>query len=165
MESGGRIDFFYFNDSTAHFPPARVDRTLHDGDQVRLGATTPMAHLTAGHTLGDTTWTLDVPEAGHTYHVVIFGGAGVNPGDNLVNDAYYPQQAADFERTFQTARALPCDIFLGAHGVYFGLLAKYQRLQPGSPNPFIDPAGYQTYVTDCEQAFRVELARQWAASH
>ena len=140
VKSGGRTDFFYCTDSTAHFPPAQVDRILHDGDQVRLGATTLTAHLTAGHTPGDTTWTLDVPEAGHPYHVVIFGGASVNPGNNLLNEARYPQQAADFERTFPTARALPCDIFLGAHGVYFGLLGKYARLLP-NPDSLYRPRG------------------------
>lgn len=166
VASGGRTDFFYFNDPSAQFPPVSVDRVLHDGDQVKMGTTTLTAHLTAGHTPGDTTWTLDMPdEAGHVYHVLIFGGASVNPGNNLVKDARYPQQAVDFERTFSVARALPCDIFLGAHGVYFDLLAKYARLQPTGPNPFIDPAGYQAYVADREQAFRTELARQRAAAH
>jgi len=167
MQSGGRSDFFFHDDPSAQFPPVRVDRLLHDGDQVRLGATTLTAHLTPGHTPGTTTWTLDVPEAGRTYHVLIFGGAGVNPGNNLVSDARYPQQAADFERTFRVARTLPCDVFLGAHGLYFNLAAKYQQRQAAAngPNPFIDPTGYQAYVAEREQAFRTELARQQAASH
>lgn len=166
LQSGGRTDFFYHDDPSAQFPPVQVDRVLHDGDQVRLGSATLTAHLTPGHTPGDTTWTLDVPEAGQTYHVLIFGGAGVNTGNNLVNDARYPQQAADFERTFRVARTLPCTIFLGAHGVYFNLAAKYQQRQasPTGPNPFIDPTGYQAYVAEREQAFRAELARQQAAA-
>ena len=165
IESGGRADFFYFHDSAAYFSPVRVDRILHDGDQVKLGRTTLTARRTAGHTKGCTTWTLDVPEAGRTYHVVIFGGAGANPGNNLVNDPRYPRQAADFEHTFRTARTLPCDIFLGAHGLYFNLAEKYQRLQPNGANPFIDPAGYQAFIVERENTFRAELARQLAASH
>ena len=164
MESGGRDDFAYHSRPELQFAPAKVDRTLHDNEQVQLGGTVLTAHLTAGHTKGTTTWTLDVAEAGRTYHVLIFGGATANEGNNLINDPRYPQQAADFERTFRTLRTLPCDIFLGTHGVYFQLNEKYPRLQPGSPNPFFDPDGYRAYVADREQAFRTELAKQIAAS-
>ncbi len=44
------------------------------------------AHLTAGHTKGTTTWTLDEPEAGRTLHVVIVGSPNVNPGYKLVRN-------------------------------------------------------------------------------
>lgn len=165
MESGGRDDFAYYNRPELQFAPAKVDRTLHDGDRVQLGGTVLTAHRTAGHTKGTTTWTLDVAEAGRTYHVLIFGGATANEGNNLLNDPRYPQQAADFERTFAKLRALPCDIFLGTHGVYFQLQEKYPRLRPNSSNPFLDPTGYQAYVADREQAFRAELAKQTAAQH
>ena len=33
-------------------------------------------------------------------------------------------------------------------------------MKPGGPNPFIDPAGYQTYVATKEAAFRKEWERQ-----
>ena len=163
VETGGRDDFAYYNRPELQFAPAKVNRVLHDGDQVKLGATSLTAHLTAGHTKGTTTWTLDVAEAGRTYHVLIFGGATVNEGNNLLNDPRYPRQAADFARTFAKLRTLPCDIFLGTHGVYFQLAEKYPRLQPNRSNPFLDPAGYPAYVTDREQAFRAELAKQIAA--
>ena len=162
VETGGRDDFFYFNDSSAQYAPAKVDRILHDGDQVKLGRTTLTAHRTAGHTKGTTTWTMNVTDAGRAYHVVIFGGAGVNPGNNLVNDARYPKQAADFAQTFRTLRTLPCDIFLGAHGQYFNLKEKYPRLGTTNANPFLDSAGYRAYVEEREQAFRTELSRQQA---
>jgi len=37
VESGGASDFQYATDSSMHFPPAKVDRALHDGDTVSLG--------------------------------------------------------------------------------------------------------------------------------
>src|SRR4026209_468639 len=37
VESGGKVDFQYGNDSATLYPPARVDRMLHDGDKVTLG--------------------------------------------------------------------------------------------------------------------------------
>jgi metallo-beta-lactamase class B len=162
VEAGGRNDFFFFNDSSAQFAPTKVDRILHDGDLVKLGSTTLTAHLTPGHTKGTTTWTMNVTDAGRTYKVLIFGGASVNPGNNLVNDTRYPNQAVDFAQTFRTLRTLPCDIFLGAHGVYFNLKEKYPRLGATNANPFLDPAGYRSYVEEREQAFHTELSRQKA---
>src|SRR5271169_277858 len=50
-----------------------IDRILHDGDSVELGGTTLIAHLTAGHTRGCTTWTLKANEGGKTYNVIISG--------------------------------------------------------------------------------------------
>ena len=63
-----------------------IDRVLHDGDEVTLGGTTLVAHLTPGHTKGCTTWTMKVRDGGKTYDVVIIGSVGVNPGVKLVNN-------------------------------------------------------------------------------
>jgi metallo-beta-lactamase class B len=133
---------------------------LHDGDEVKLGGATLVAHLTPGHTKGCTTWTLKVQDAGKTYDVVIVGSPNVNTGYKLVNNAAYPQIADDFERTFRVLKALPCDIFLGAHGSYFDMERKYPRLKDGVQTAFIDPDGYRAFVADRERAFRAELAKQ-----
>ena len=37
-----------------------IDKVLHDGESVVLGGTTLVAHLTPGHTRGNTTWALKV---------------------------------------------------------------------------------------------------------
>src|SRR5439155_8319113 len=80
--------------------PHPIDRVLHDGDTVTLGATTLVAHLTPGHTRGCTTWTLRVPDGGRTYDVVIIGSLGVNPGFQLVNNKDVPQMAEEYARAF-----------------------------------------------------------------
>ena len=163
VESGGKSDFQYGGTPETWTPVTKVDRTLKDGEEVRLGSTVLVARLTPGHTRGCTTWTLKVEEGGRTYHVVIIGSPNVNPGYKLVGNAAYPRIAADFERTFEVLKSLPVDIFLGAHGSYFGLPAKYERLRAGTPMPFVDPNGYRAYVQDRERAFRRELARQKAS--
>ncbi|MGA7341721.1 MAG: subclass B3 metallo-beta-lactamase [Terracidiphilus sp.] len=165
VESGGRSDFQYGAEPEMRYPPAHVDRVLHDGDTVRLGNTVLTAHLTAGHTKGTTTWTLDEPQSGQSsgsrmLHVVIVGSPNVNPGYKLVNNTAYPQIAADYKRGFAVLASLPCDIFLGAHGGYFGLKEKYARWTHGDKNAFIDPDGYKAYIADREQAFEAELERQ-----
>ena len=163
VESGGESDFAYGARKDMQYAPAHVARVLHDGDTVQLGGTVLTAHLTAGHTRGTTTWTMDETEGGRLLHVVIVGGPNVNPGYKLVGNTVYPQIAADYKHQFDVLRALPCDIFLGAHGSYFGLAEKYARWKAGDKDAFIDPAGYKAYVADREQAFEAELQRQSAA--
>jgi metallo-beta-lactamase class B len=164
VESGGKKDFQYGNNADSLFQATKVDRVLHDGDEVRLGGVVLVAHLTPGHTKGCTTWTLRLADGGKMYNVVIVGSPNVNPGYKLVGNALYPQIAQDYERTFRVLKALPCDVFLGAHGDYYGMEAKFARLDKGTGNPFIDPAGYEAYVSEREQAFETELKKQREAS-
>ena len=77
-----------------------VDRVLRDGESVTLGGTTLVAHLTAGHTRGCTTWTTTAQEGGRTYNVV-FACSLRAPG------TISPAVQAEFERTFKVVRALP----------------------------------------------------------
>jgi metallo-beta-lactamase class B len=163
VESGGRMDFQYGNAASAHFAPTKVDRALHDGDSVTFGGTVLVAHLTPGHTRGCTTWTMKLEQAGKSYNAVIIGSPNVNEGYKLIENAAYPGIAADYELTFRVLKALPCDIFLGAHGSYFDLATKYPRLKERPLEAFIDPDGYKKYVAEREKAFRAELAKQTAA--
>ena len=160
VESGGKTDFAYANDPALLYRPAKVDRALHDGDEVKLGGTILVAHLTPGHTKGCTTWTMQATDRGKTYNVVILGSPNVNPGYKLVHNTAYPRIAEDYERMWRVLKSLPCDIFLGAHGSYFGLDQKYPLIKEEGANPFVDPGGYKKYILQKEQDFRTELARQ-----
>jgi metallo-beta-lactamase class B len=180
VESGGKADFQYGNRAEFLYPSAKVDRVLHDGDEVKLGGAVLVAHLTPGHTKGCTTWTMKVSEGGKIYNVVIVGSPNVNPGYKLVHNKAYPQIAQDYQHMFDILKTLPCDIFLGAHGGYFGLEEKYAhgeeaRRRPkaaptsgvdnaGDANPFLDPDGYKKFVAEKEQEFRTELAKQTIAA-
>ena len=163
VESGGSTDFQYGSDPRMRYPPTRVDRTLHDGDQVRLGDVALVAHHTPGHTKGCTTWSLTVQIGDKRYTAVIIGSPNVNPGYRLVDNAAYPAIARDFERTFRVLESLRCDVFLGAHGSYFDLEAKYARLKAGAVDAFVDPSGCAAFVRQKAQQFRSELAKQVAS--
>jgi len=141
-------------------PGAKVDRVLHDGDTVELGGSKLTAHLTPGHTKGCTTWTMQVDEGGKKLNAVIIGSPNVNAGTILVGNKNYPQIADDYVKTFKVLKSLPVDLFLGAHGAYFGMLAKVEKMKAGGPNPFIDPAGYKAYVSEREATFLKEWERQ-----
>jgi metallo-beta-lactamase class B len=137
-----------------------VDRVLKDGEDVRLGGTTLVARLTAGHTPGCTTWTLRVTDGAKPFDVVIVCSVGVNPGYVLVGNKDYPQIADDYVRSFARLRSLPVDVFLGAHGSFYRLAEKHAQLGKGVANPFIDPAGFKAYVDAQERNFNARLDEQ-----
>jgi metallo-beta-lactamase class B len=160
VESGGKKDFQYGSDPTMQFPVTKVDRVLHDGQVVELGGVRLIAHKTAGHTRGTTTWTIEEDENGKTLHVVIIGSPNVNPGYKLVGNTTYPEIAGDYRHGFEVLKGLPCDVFLGAHGGYFDLAEKYERFKKGDRAAFVDREGYKAYVADREAAFETELKKQ-----
>ena len=141
-----------------------IDRILKDGDEVKIGGTTLVAHLTAGHTKGCTSWTLKTPEDGKTYDVIILGSIGWNPGYILYNNKDYPQIADDYGNSFKTLRAIHVDVFLASHGSFYGLDEKYPKLGTQEVNPFIDPAGFQAHINLKEKQFQDEYARQKKAA-
>jgi len=165
IENGGATNFRYAHDKDFLYPPTKVDRVLKDGDQVKLGGSVLTAHLTPGHTRGCTTWTLKVMDGGKPLNAVIVGSPNVNAGYKLVNNAQYPQITADYEKTFRVLQSLPVDLFLGAHGAYYGMEAKYALLKPNGPNPFVDSEGYHAYVAERERAFRAEWEKQKVQSN
>lgn len=150
---------------TPHGKPHPIDRVIHDGEEVKLGGTTLVAHLTPGHTKGCTTWTLKAQENGKSYDVVILGSIGVNPGYILVNNKNYPEIADDYVRGFKVLRSLPVDVFLASHGNFYEMAEKYAKLKDGGPNPFIDPTGYRSHLDVQEKKFEAMLALQRKAAN
>ncbi len=130
-----------------------IGKILHDGEKVTLGGTTLTAHLTAGHTHGCTTWTVQAQEGGKTYNVII--GCSLRPPATLT-----PETISEFNRTFPLVRSLPCDVPLGDHPAQYNMQEKYAKLQQGVGNPFIDPAGCPNEVDIEEAMFHALLAEQ-----
>lgn len=156
VESGGKGETVY--DGIHEWTPCPVDRRVQDRDRVTLGTTTLTAHLTPGHTLGATTWTMQAREGGKALDVVFFPSANVNPGVRLLNNQRYPGIVRDFERSFATWKALSCDVFLADHAHFYDMKDKFGRQRDGTAeNPFIDPAGYRRFIDEAEERFREQL--------
>jgi metallo-beta-lactamase class B len=133
-----------------------IDKVLHDGEEVTLGGTTLVAHLTPGHTRGGTTWTMKAQEGGKRYDVM-FGCSLRAPG------VVTPAIADEFRRSFKLVHALPCDVQLGDHGAQYNMQAKYAKLQNGGPNPFVDPGTCKLEAEISEAMFLAILAEQQKA--
>jgi metallo-beta-lactamase class B len=159
IRSGGKHEWAY-GDSFS-WPPCPVDVIVKDGDRVELGGTTLVARLTPGHTRGATTWITTVEEDGRRLSVVFFPSANVPPGARFLGNPDYPRVVSDFERSFAIWKALPCDLFLAAHGEFFDVESKRKRQKSGArPNPFIDRAGYERTIAEAEQNFREAVASE-----
>jgi metallo-beta-lactamase class B len=133
-----------------------INRMLRDGEEVTLGSTRLVAHLTAGHTRGCTTWTMKAQEGGKDLNVV-FACSYRSPA------SVTPDIENEFNRTFKIIRSLPCDVPLGDHPAQYNMMAKYSRVKPGAPNPFIDPANCWLEAEIQEAMLRAQLKMQQEA--
>jgi metallo-beta-lactamase class B len=171
VETGARADFLSPSPNILEYDAVDVDRILYDGDTVSLGGVTLTAHKTAGHTRGCTTWTMRAHLPGESAKtmrsIVIVGGTGFWSEYHFVatpgHPVSYPGIVQDFQHTFSVLHALPCDVFLGAHGGYFDMLTKLKRYPQDGPRVFIDPAGYNEYVADAQKTFEKALSKQESA--
>src|SRR5438128_12389450 len=87
-----------------------IDKVLHDGEEVTLGGTTLVAHLTPGHTRGCTTWTMKAQEGGKSYDVAIIGSMGVNNGTRLWTNGAFTPIGEEYIRGFKAMQAIHADV-------------------------------------------------------
>ena len=165
VATGGRGDrafgpFRFFG--VGRFPAPRVDHRFRDGDTIRVGPIVLIAHVTAGHTPGCTSWEIPVRDGDRELRAVSICSLSLLPFMKLVEPESYPGIRSDFERSFVTLRSLPADIFLGAHGSFFELNRKHRARASAKDAvaPFIDREGYRRYIDEAETKFRRELAEQ-----
>ena len=158
LEHEGQGTFYRGNRKL--FESINVDRALHDGDTVQLGDTKLVAHLTAGHTPGCTTWTTNAHD-GRRSLAVVFACQVTLPDMPLVKNDLYPSIADDFAHTFATLASLPCDVFLAEHGSAYDLQGKIATLNSGAAkNPFINAKGYRDFVSASKADFQKALTAQ-----
>ena len=109
-----------------------IDRTLRDGDEVTLGGTTLVAHLTAGHTRGCTTWTMKAQE----------GGKDRERRVRVQLSLPRERDARDRERVQQDVQSrarspVRCAPRRSPGAIQHG--GQVCASEGGAPNPFIDP--------------------------
>jgi metallo-beta-lactamase class B len=151
------------------FEPVVVDGTIADNESLTLGGVTLVAHHTPGHAKGVTTWSMQVTDKGNVYDVVFMGGMGT-PNDEgepgLLNNEFYPNIVSDFEKSFQTLRSLPCDVFMTYRALSINLDTKVAMVKQGGNqvSPFLDPQSCKAYIDLYENRFLKQLAEEKRAA-
>lgn len=156
LEAGGDdpVNFFpvrlLVRSGIMQYPPLHVDHRFRDGDTIRVGPTTIVAHLTPGHTRGCTSYAFDVMEGDRPLHVV--SACSLIP----LGGSRYPAQGTDFTHTFAVLRSLPADVWVTSHARLWGRYRKFAARDTATSKiePFIDPAGYRAYVDSGEARFK-----------
>ncbi len=144
------------------FPPAKVQRSLRDGETLRMGGAALTAWITPGHTPGCTTWSLPVRDHGRTLQVVI--PCSLSVADNvLVANRAYPGIVADYRRSFARLKAMKADVVLTNHPEVADVFGREAHRRAGQADAFVDRGQLQRIVAESETAFDAELAKQEAA--
>jgi metallo-beta-lactamase class B len=163
VADGGKSDFR--SDGRQLWKPVKTDQILQDGENVRLGGVTMVAHRTAGHTKGCTTWSTVVEENGQKYNVAFICSLSLNNRVPLVGNKQYPTIAEDYKESFSFLKNFPADVFLVSHTHWFNFDEKLKRMEQGSrTNPFIDPEGYRAYLALKEKEFLAQLEKDQASA-
>ena len=160
FESGGKADFRFGDSPNARFEAVTVDGTFKDSDTISLGGTVLTAHHHPGHTKGATSFTLNVPESGKTYRVVIANMPSINPGVRVSRMPKYPGIRDDYVRTFKAQKDMAIDVWLASHAAQFKLHEKYKPGDPFNPDRFVDPKGFRAAVEELEKKYRDQLAQE-----
>jgi metallo-beta-lactamase class B len=136
------------------FPPARVDRIIKDGEQVRLGNLVLTAVATPGHTPGALTWHWGSCQGGVCRQIVY--------ADSLTpksNDTYrfsdHAAYLAAYRASIAKVAALDCEILLSPHPSASDMV---KRL--GRGKVLDDPSGCRNYAADLTKQLDERLAKE-----
>ena len=141
------------------FPAVKVDKIIKDGEHIKLGGISLQTVFTPGHTSGCTSWLTRDTSKGKDYSVFFLGSLSV-AGNRLLNNKTDPQIVADYRKSFARTKAIQADILLIGHPPFIQFDEKYQALQNGNHDAFVDPQLLQTFVARAETAFEEELKKQ-----
>jgi metallo-beta-lactamase class B len=136
------------------FPPARVDRIVHDGEEVRLGNLMVKAIATPGHTQGALTWQWVSCDGGVCRRMVYADSltAVSSPGYRFTD---HPAAIATFRASIAKVGALDCDILLTPHPSASKMI---ERLALGQP--LLDTNACRAYAAQLTKQLDERLAKE-----
>lgn len=161
LERGGHNDPQY-GDSFS-YPPVHVTRAVTDGESLRLGGLLLTAHLTPGHTQGNTTWTWQSCEGTRCLNIVDIGSLSA-PDYKLVDNPNSPDIVKDYESSFTKVAALPCDIALAPHPGMVDFWARVDKRDQGDTDALIDPTLCRAYAKNASVSLEEKLIEQRKAA-
>ena len=152
VADGGNSDYaFGGNGST--FEPVKIDRTLHNGDTIKLGGMNVVMLHHPGHTKGSCSYLFDVRDKQRSFRMLIANMPTIVTEKDFSAIPAYPGIAKDYAYTLDALKKLSFDIWLSSHASQFGL---HQKRKPGdsyNPKAFIDRPGYDKAIGDLERQY------------
>ena len=138
------------------FPPIQVDRTIRDGETVRLGELKLTAHSTPAHSPGSTSWTWRSCEAGKCIRMAYADSVTI-PVDKDYRLADHPDHVVQFRVALNTIATLPCDLLMTPHPDISNL---FERLAGHAA--LIDDTACSAYAKRGEGNLATEITKEQA---
>jgi metallo-beta-lactamase class B len=143
----------------------RAVQTVAAGETLRVGPIALTAHATAGHTPGGTSWTWRSCQDGRCLDMVYADSLSAASGKGFLftRSAEYPTVLSDFDASFSTIAALPCDVLLTPHPDVSNLWQRIQRRDQGDANALVDRAACTRYVESARTALQARVGSEMKA--
>ena len=147
------------------YAPAKNVKVFAWGDTLRVGPVAIVAHATAGHTPGGTSWSWRSCADGRCLDFVYADSQTPVSADGFLftRSSAYPTVLADFERGHSTLERLSCDVLLTPHP---SASALWQRVAPtggATAGTLVDPTGCKRYAANARQQLARRIATERAA--
>ncbi len=142
---------------TAYDEAFEPDVLLRDGDTLTFGNVTIQCIATPGHTGGAMGFFFDLQENGKTYRAGTHGGVGFNSmkSEFLKKYGLDPVCRDRFLASLDRLKLEKVDVFYGNHLWNNRTDEKLaaRAADPAGPNPFIDPAEWEIFLTQTRRDF------------
>jgi metallo-beta-lactamase class B len=137
-------------------------KVITDGETLRVGTLAVTAHLTPGHTAGGTSWTWQSCESGRCLSIAYVDSltAVSDATFRFAHSTSYPNVLGDFEHSFATVSALPCDILLTPHPDASGLWQRLERRERGDTDALVDRAACRDLAAGARRQLAARLASE-----
>jgi len=139
---------------------------IRNDETLRVGPLEITAHLTPGHTRGGTSWSWNSCEKTRCLDIAYVDSlAAVSSGTfRFTRNVTYPNVLEDFEQSFATVSALPCDILLTPHPEASGLWSRLARRDQGQADALVDTAACRHLADAARQRLEDRVAKE-ASEH
>jgi metallo-beta-lactamase class B len=139
-------------------------KVVDDGESLHVGSLSLTPHFTPGHTPGGTTWTWRSCERGRCLNIVYADSLTPVAADNFrfSDSRAYPNVKQDFQKSFATLSALPCDILLTPHPGVSDMFGRMEKRDKGDLNAFVDPSACRRLADSAREDFEKRLASEAA---
>ncbi len=128
--------------------PATKVEVVKDGETLKVGALSITVHNTPGHTPGGTSWSWQSCEAARCLNMVYADSLSPVSADNFLftRTTTYPTVLQDFEKSYRTLEALPCDIVVTPHPAFTNLFDKLAERDAGKADALVDAGACTRYA-------------------
>ena len=143
--------------------PVKTVRVVKDEETLHVGPLALTAHFTPGHTRGGTSWTWQSCEHERCLNIAYVDSLTAVSADNFrfSSNQTYPNVRQDFEKSFATVSALPCDILVSPHPNASDLWARLEKRDKGAdPDGLVDQGACKRYAetarANCQKRLQSE---------